>query len=123
MRSLFIAIIIFTLTFPPSLFAQELLEQPMVMDLKKGQKAPFDGIFLNSIAAAQMLAEKKYTLEECNIEIEFELEKQKAKFDLMLESANLSLEAANSRHGAIIKIKDDEIKRLQEVALERPNDY
>ena len=93
------------------------------MDLKKGQKAPFDGIFLNSIAAAQMLAEKKYTLEECNIEIEFELEKQKAKFDLMLESANLSLEAANSRHGAIIKIKDDEITRLQELAIERPGDY
>ena len=117
-------ILIFALVFPASIFAQEISpNSPVVLDLQKGQKAPFDGVLLNSAAAAKILTDKKFTPEECQIEIDFELAQQKAKLDLLLKSIELSLQAEKAKGALLFKIKDVEIDRLQNLAMERPNNY
>ena len=117
-------ILVFSFIFPASIFAQEApADPPAVTGLSKNQKAPFSGVLLNSTAAAQMLTDKKFTLEECQIEIDFELERQKAELDLLLKSTKLSLESTEAKYTSLLNIKDEEIMRLQEIATERPNDY
>ena len=117
-------ILVLALIFPASIFAQtSLLDQPIVIELKKGQKAPYDGVFLNAIAAAQILTDKKYTIEECELEIDYELEKEKAKCNLSLESLQASLDFAESKYISLLDIKDQEIDRLQEMVEDSPSDY
>jgi len=117
-------VLVLALTFPASIFAQtSLLDQPIVMELKKDQKAPYDGVFLNAIAAAQMLTDKKYTAEECGIEIDYELSKEKARCNLSLESLQASLDSAESKYISLLDIKDQEIDRLQKMVEDSPSDY
>jgi hypothetical protein len=106
--------------FPAHAFAQDI---PKVTDVQKGQVAPFTGTLLNPPAAAQILADKENAKAECKLQYEYIKEREKAKCDLLMGNLNVSLTAANKKYDAIMQIKDDEIKRLQEVALERPNDY
>ena len=124
MKHIIALILVFSFIFPASIFAQETpTDPPAVTGLSKNQKAPFSGVLLNSTAAAQMLTDKKFTLEECQIEIDFELERQKAELDLLLKSTKLSLESTEAKYTSLLDIKDEEIMRLQEIATERPNDY
>jgi len=115
-----ILILTLSLIFPTYAFAQEV---PKVTDIQKGQSAPFAGTLLNPEAAAQIIAEKENTKAECKLQYEYVKQREKAKCDLLLGNANTSLTAANKKYETILQIKDDEIQRLQDIALERPNDY
>ena len=119
MKQALILILTLSLIFPAYTFAQEI---PKVTDIQKGQSAPFAGTLLNPVAAAQIIAEKENTKAECKLRYEYIQQREKTKCDLLLGNANTSLTAANMKYETILKIKDDEINRLQDIALERPND-
>ncbi len=125
MKSIISLVLVFSLLFPPVLFAQEAepTEPPKVIELNKGDPSPFSGVLLNTSAAAQMLANKKYLSEECNLRIGFEVDKLIAQHELMMKSLQASLDATESKHKSIMDIKNSEIERLSEIALEKPNDY
>ena len=120
MKQILILILTLALIFPAYAFAQEI---PKVTDIQKGQSAPFAGTLLNPEAAAQIIAEKENTKAECKLQYEYIKQREKAKCDLLLGNANTSLTAANMKYETILKIKDDEIQRLQDIALEKPNNY
>ena len=119
MKQTLILLLALALIFPAYAFAQE---TPKVMDIQKGQTAPFSGTLLNPTAAAQIIAEKENFKSECNLRYEYIKQREKAKCDLLLGNANTSLRAANMKYETILSIKDDEIERLQDIAVERPND-
>jgi len=124
MKQTIALILSFMFIFPAPVFAQEIIkEQPILLDIKKGQKSPFDGILLNPPAAAQILTTQKFTEKECDLRTEFELEKQKVKLELIIQTARLRTEYTETKYFSLLQIKNDEIFRLQELALERPNDY
>ena len=124
MKQILVLILSLIFTFPAHLFAQEITDtQPILIDLKEGHKAPFDGILLNPPAAAKMLATQNFTEEKCILLTEFELEKQKAKLDLMISNLNLRIESAEEKHTSLIQIRDEEIMRLQSISMESPNEY
>ena len=82
--------------WPFNLLAQETSEAlPKVTEIKKDTPAPFDGVLLSPPAAAQMLANKKYIDLECKLKIDLELDKLKAKNDLLLKSLQASLDASS----------------------------
>ena len=120
MKQLLILILTLTLIFPTYVFAQE---APKVTDVQKGQAAPFTGTLLNPPAAAQIIAEKENAKAECKLQYEYIKQREKTKCDLLLGNANTSLTAANKKYETILKIKDDEIQRLQDIALETPADH
>ena len=120
MKQTLILLLALALIFPAYAFAQE---APKVTDIQKGQSAPFAGTLLNPTAAAQIIAERENTKAECKLQYDYIKQREKAKCDLLLGNANTSLTAANMKYEAILQIKDDEINRLQDIALEKPNDY
>jgi len=120
MKQFIVLLLAFTFIFPAHLFAQE---TPTIIDLSKGEKAPFSGVLLNPPAAAQMLANQKFTEAECKLKIDFELDRIKAQHDFMMKSLEISMAASEKKNEAIIKIKDEEITRLVGVVEESSGDY
>ena len=120
MKQLLALILISTLIFPTYVFAQE---APKITDIQEGQPAPFAGTLLNPAAAAQIIAEKENIKSECELKYAYIKEREKAKCDLLISNLNVSLDITQKKYESIISIKDDEIKRLNEIALKSSGDY
>lgn len=98
-------------------------QEGVITEIQKGKRAPFTGILMDTKAAAKVLTDQKYTAEECKIEMDREIEILKAKLELDLKISEIKLNSATDKYTSLLSIKDEENKRLQELALERPNDY
>jgi len=111
------------LAFPPILFADELEPlAPKVTGIKKGEVAPYTGVLLNSTAAAKIFAEKNYSVTECQLKIDYELQREIARHNLYVNSLQASIDAADKKYSAVITIKNNEIERLAAIAIESPDD-
>ena len=99
-----------------------LAENGRVANLKEGELAPFDGVLLDTNTAAKILAEEEYKQIECNLKIDYELEKVKARHSLEIGNVQSALDSLKEQNSSILRIKDAEILRLQELALKNPND-
>jgi len=110
------------LAFPPILFADDPPDPPTVMGIQKGEVAPYAGVLLNSTAAAQIFAERNYSFDECKLRIDFNIEKEQAKYKALLENSKASLESLKYQYNSITSAKDKEIERLSKLVLET-NDY
>ena len=60
---------------------------------------------------------------KCELKLLYETEKQKVKSQFEIDRLKLRIDSLNSQHSEILKIKDQEIERLTDAALKRPNDY
>ena len=98
-------------------------QEGVITEIQKGKRAPFTGVLLDAKAAAKVLTDQKYTAEECKIEMDREIEILKAKLELDLKISEIKLNSATDKYTSLLNIKDEENKRLQELALRRPNDY
>jgi hypothetical protein len=96
-------------------------EAPKITDVAKGQKVPFAGTLLNPSAAAQLIAEKENVKEQCSLSKAYIENKEKTRCDFLINTANSHLDASKATLDAILAIKDEEITRLNSLALERPN--
>ena len=117
MKQLLSIILVILFAFPA--WAQ----QGVITEIQKGSPAPFTGVLMDPAAAAKVLTDQKYTAEECRIEMDRELELLRAKLELDLKITNAKLIGSQERLTQILKIKNEEIGRLQQLALDRPNDY
>ena len=99
-----------------------LAENGRVANLKEGELAPFDGVLLDTNTAAKILAEEEYKQIECSLKIDYELEKVKARHSLEIGNVQSALDTLKEQNSSILRIKDAEILRLQELALKNPND-
>jgi len=86
--------------------------------LNKGDSAPFNGTLFSVEATAKLLAEKERSKQECDLKIKYETEKLQAKCvrDNDLLSSELQIE--KKKYNIIVGAQDEEIKRLQELALD-----
>jgi hypothetical protein len=113
-----------SLIFPSALFAQDVespSEVPMYTHLEEGEAAPFDGTLFNPIALGTLLSENQYSLSECDLRIEFELNRRSAECQLRYDILQASYDSLNDRYDLILEIKNNEIQTYRELALERPN--
>ena len=107
----------FCLVYTPVCFAEEpALPKGKITGLSKGEHAPYTGVLLDNIAAARVFSNKKYFEEQWQLKLQYELGKQKARLDLTIQSQKASLDALQEKHTTLMKIKDDEIKRLSDLA-------
>lgn len=83
--------------------------------LKKGNFAPFDGILFDPYAMGTLLTEKETLIKENDLKLRYELEKQEQKFVLDQQNLKITLRSQHQVHESIIKMKDKEIKTLQDV--------
>tara|TARA_R100000234_G_C4959211_1_gene161004 strand:- start:45 stop:503 length:459 start_codon:yes stop_codon:yes gene_type:complete len=109
-------ILCFSLAWAPVCFADVPLSQGKLTGLNKGEEAPYSGVLLDNIAAARIFTDKKYFEEQWQLKLQYELGKQKARLDLTIQSQKASLDALQEKHISLMKIKNDEIDRLSDIA-------
>ena len=93
-----------------------------ITNLEKGEEAPFQGVLMDTISAGRLLAEKEYEQIECDLRIEYELQKFKAKHTLEVGIIQNRASLLEEQSVSILSIKNTEIERLQKLALKNPND-
>lgn len=96
---------------------------PKVKTLQEGEKAPFTGTLMNQHAVSQIIAETEVARDECKLRETFVQDREKAKCDLTVSNVQASLDALTGKHQSIMDIKNNEIERLNKIALDRPNRY
>ena len=110
-------ILCFSLVYAPVCLAEDTpIPKGKITGLSKGEHAPYTGVLLDNIAAAKIFSDKKYFEEQWELKLQYELGKQKARLDLTIQSQKASLDALQEKHTTLMKLKDDEIKRLSDLA-------
>jgi len=124
-RKLLSLVIIFNLVFPSYAFGEgeeaPSEEEPTyeVVSLKKGEAAPFDGVFFSTAAAAKIAVDKKFEDAECNLRVGYELHMQQERFDLQLSYKDIEIKSWESRHEQLMILKTAENDRLYELVTKQ----
>ena len=118
-RTIAVFLCLFLLAMPTHVHAEE--GSGKVTSLKEGDVAPYDGILFDGKSAARLVAEKDYEEFNCKLKIEYEVEKIQARHSMALATCKASFDALKEQNTSLLDIRDEEIKRLQELALKNPN--
>ena len=108
------------LLFPAPAFAQD-VEEPRFTQLEEGEEAPFSGTLFNPSATARLISESQFSLTECDLKVEYEVDRARAAMQFQLDTLQISYDALDERHTLLMDIKNNEIETYREMALERPN--
>lgn len=100
----------------------EIPAKAVITGLRVGDKAPYDGVLLNDVAAAKLLTDKKYLEEQWQIRMDYEVEKERARLMLTIETQKVSYDSMVKYYEEIEKIKDKELQKLYETKTEH-TDY
>jgi hypothetical protein len=116
---------IFVFAFVPiAAKAQEPTEpKGRIITLDKDTPAPFSGILFDIEAALILKVDKKYSLLTDKLKLDSELKKIKSEYDLKLNTLQLSFDTLQNKSNSLLKIKDEEIVRLQDLVKKDPNDH
>lgn len=121
--SLFLAVLLFCRTVPAAADAVKVAAAaaasasssvPLLVSLKIGMPAPFDGVLLNPPAVAQIAATADTQKRSCDLRVEEETSKVRAFSDAKLADKDAELKDAKSTLGLQIADRDAQIKRLQD---------
>jgi len=117
MKKVTAIILCLTLIFPMTVFANPPESESEISD-------PPPTVLRPRIMGIQEgdFTEKNYSNEECRLRITYEVEREIARVNLLLESTRVSMESVEKRYTSIISIKNTEIERLSEIASNN-NDY
>ena len=120
-----ISIILATLIVlaPSRLLAQQLEKpKPLITNVKKGERTPFDGVLLDPWAMSEIMADIEYDQKRFELELEFAKKQKDAEWSLRYDTLNSSYTSLQFKYGEISEIKDREIKTLREIAVKK-KDY
>jgi|TARA_R100001082_G_scaffold63261_1_gene35480 Ni/Co efflux regulator RcnB len=109
------------LIFPAPIFAQE-AEEPRFTQLEQGEEAPFAGTLFNPSATAKLIANHQYSLLDCDLRVQYEVDRTRSAMQLQLDSLQISYDAFSEKHNLLMDIKNNEINTYREMALKQPND-
>ena len=86
---------------------------PQFTKLEKGEPAPWAGRLFNDEAVAKFIVDDKYKIEQCNIQIDYEVRKSELNLDLKHQHALIELQTQNQILSDKITLRDDRIKELE----------
>ena len=124
MKQLISIFLVIAIIFAPAaiLAQQDPQSKPEVTSLKKGDLAPFDGILLDPYAFAEIMAKMEIDSERFKLELDYLGKKKDAEWGLKYDSLQASFDGLQFKYDNILEIKDNEIKVLREIAIEK-KDY
>lgn len=88
-------------------------------NLKVGEPAPFNGRLLNDEALASLIVNQESIEEACQIEVDYELDVAKAKWNYDFEIMKITLEGKLERSEARVEAQQEELDYLR--AQDKPN--
>jgi len=89
------------------------LAEPMLIHLKEGEAAPFDGRLMNDEAVANIIANKELTVEQCQIKTELQVSIVKAELQLEIDYLKAELETETQKNATLLELRDTEISSLR----------
>jgi hypothetical protein len=111
----------FCLAFPPLAFADEPedISVPQFTFLDWQQPSPFRGTLFNPRATAELIAIPGALQAECDLEIEYQIDRQATDFHLRIDSADARYHALSEEYKLVTTQKDLELAELQRVIQTR----
>ena len=100
---------------------QAMAELPQIAPLNEGAPAPYSGVLYNAAAVAETIAQREALIAQHKLNLEILEERLKAECTLQLDNLIADLDLCNQRYNSMVEIKDEQIKNLQDMALEKPN--
>lgn len=100
---------------------QAMAELPQITPLNEGDTAPYSGVLYNAAAVAETIAQREALIAQHNLNLEILEERLKAECTLQLDNLTADLDLCNQKYNSMVEIKDEQIKNLQDMALEKPN--
>ena len=101
------------------LFASLAYGEAQFTNLKVGEPAPFNGRLLNDEALATLVVNQESIEEACQIEVDYELDVAKAKWNYDFEIMKITLEGKLERSEARVEAQQAELDYLR--AQDKPN--
>jgi hypothetical protein len=102
----------YLLSFILLLTSPAIAEQPKFTILRQNQCAPFDGALFDKQATAQILSTYDRFLPACDARVQYELEKQKNKYEFDINVLKIEQESTIKEYTLYIENKDKEISAL-----------
>ena len=96
---------------------------PSVQRVKQGDTVPYTGWCLNDVAMAKIIADKEMEDQRCQLKLDKQRDQLNAKYHLEVSNLDLRIQSLEEELDSTILIKNEEIKKLEKIALDRPNDY
>lgn len=90
--------------------------------IEKNTPAPYTGVLLDPTAVAKILSDKEYQKKKCELDQQYSLDKAKAKCDLDANTCKIERDICQKKYDEINKLKDEEIKRLQNLVVKDNSD-
>jgi hypothetical protein len=89
--------------------------EPQFVVLAAGDTAPFAGRLLNDEAIARISVEDSFKVEQCNLQINYELEKQRLELDLKFQKEKIMLITDKQILEEKVRLRDQTISELQDL--------
>ena len=106
---------------PCTLYAQE--PEGKFTRVLQGEIVPFDSWCFDDIASAKLQPAVEFCEKRCDLSIEQAVSEVTARYSLEVQNLKLRVETLTKQNEKMLSIKDQEIKKLEQAALKRPNDY
>jgi len=88
--------------------------------IQDNQPAPFTGTLFDPVATAKILSNYKFLKEEYDLKLGFELEKQKAHYELNIDQLNITMNTDRERYETTLNLKNTEIDQLNKIIAKKP---
>ena len=108
---------------PLTVSAQEQEQKGKFTRVLQGNAVPFDSWCFDDVAAAQLQAAIEFSKRRCDLSIEQAVSEVVARYSLQVQNLKLRVETVKEENERLLSIKDQEIKKLEQAALKRPNKY
>mgnify|MGYP003123229245 CR=1 FL=1 len=89
----------------------------------KGEKTPYAGILFDIPAATKLKIDKQFMVLKFKLEMDFLRKKLNAEHSLVLSKLQLKYDTLQSRTDSLLKIKTEEINRLQTLIKKDTRSY
>ena len=109
--------IVLLLVFPVQAYA----DMPQIAPLGQGQPAPFSGVLYNPTAVAETIAQREALIAQHSLNLEILEERLRAELGLTIDNLQADLDSYEKKYNSMVEIKDEQIRNLQEVALDKGN--
>jgi len=102
------AVILLTVLLPTLCFANG-----KVAGIKKGQRAPYNGILLDRTAEATMTAKRESAVKICEIDKNYTVKKLKTECNFNKRILTIEKDSDKKKHDALMNLKNAEVERLE----------
>jgi hypothetical protein len=114
-KRLLLFCLVLSLLVPNVAYAQD----NTVLSVKKGDPVPFDGVLLSLDAAAKVLNDKRFTDEECDLRLEYQLNLLKENYELQLDFKDIEITSWKDRYESMMILKTAENDRLTDLIVKQ----